>query len=203
MSKIFKMPSLLWAVSWGLLVASAGSVASGQVIYEPVQHQYGTVYYGGTNPALIATAKQTCADDLGAAGLPYYYRSFGYIPLPGTLYAGVGNKVVDERLLALCDRGNFYCLGCTADEARNQAYANVPRYFRKGDLLATGIETEGVVIVPATPPRRGRIEIKPYAPTAPTNPPSTLTAPATQPAPILIIPKNGLAPVDRPLMAAR
>ena len=188
----------IWIAICLLPLASA---ASAQVIYEPVQHQYGTVYYGGSNPALIDAARRTCADDLAAPGLPYFYRSFGYIPLPTPVYAGIGNKVVDIPPLAVCDCGNYYHLGFTPDEARTQAYDNVPRYFRKADLLASGVEKNGVLTVPAVPPRHGSIEIKPM-PSAAGPSSGAVTAPSTQPAPILIIPKKALNPGKSGLLVA-
>jgi hypothetical protein len=76
--------------------------------------------------------------------------------------------------------------GMTADDARNEAMARLPRYFRKSDLLKSAtMDHDGTIVVPAMPAPvcepRGTIDIRPYTPT---------TAPATRNAKIWIIPKS-------------
>jgi hypothetical protein len=99
--------------------------ASAQVIYTPIQYQYGRdignpYYYGGHDPRVFAAAQspqnttqgQTYSDTIPFTNAAIY----GYGP----------------------------------DDARNEANANIPRYFRKRDLLAGAIrEPDGSAVVPA------------------------------------------------------
>ena len=145
------------------------SIASAQVIFEPVRYQYGNdykFYYGGSDPRVIERA------------LDYEYRA--------------GRRVSPEAapFRIYCDsypNHNAALYGATIADARDEAYHNVPRYFRTRDLLNAAIpQADGTLIVPAHAqpvvivPARAR----------------TLT-PATEPRRILIIPKDLL---DRKLM---
>ena len=97
--------------------------ASAQIIYEPLRYQYGDdqkFYYGGSNPAIIA----------------FGCSQFNSLPL--TIYT-------DARPYE-----NVAINGCTTNDARNQAYANTPRYFRMRDLIAAGARSpDGTIVIPA------------------------------------------------------
>ena len=180
------------------LVSAAGllmlftSTASAQVIYEPVQYQYqsgGRVYYyGGSDPHIhwSATAE---------SGAPNWGRSNGYAFHSHRL--DTHREVSTEPARVYTDQiptQNAAFFGFTADDARNQAYANSYAYFRKSELLKTAIrQSDGSWTVPAQPTPRGTIEIRPYKPTAR---PLVEGAKAIEPKPILIIPKRLL---DKPL----
>jgi hypothetical protein len=119
---------LRWFALLFLPLTIAHSV-SGQIIYEPVRYQYGEYskfYYGGSDPAII---------DFG------YAQTYpGNYPSP--IYS-------DARRYE-----NVAIYGYTTSDARNEAYANVPQYFRKRDLIAAGEPLgNGTIIVgaPAQP----------------------------------------------------
>ena len=140
------------------------SSASAQIIYEPVQSQYRgcdgvTYYYGGSNPVI---------------------HQFAGIRLDG-------HRVVESQpLQVFTDRTgliNAALLGYTADDARNDAYAAVPRYFAKRDLLNAAVRQDGVWVVPAQaqPVRISK-----------SNGTQVVPAPAAMPRPLMIIPKDML-----------
>jgi hypothetical protein len=97
--------------------------ASGQIIYEPVRYQYGDgpkFYYGGRDPAILA----------------YGYAQHDSLPL--TIYT-------DARQYE-----NAAVYGYSTNDARNEAYANAPRYFRMRDLIAAGnLMPDGTIVVGA------------------------------------------------------
>ncbi len=143
----------------GLLLTSA---AFAQVIYLPVQYQYGQqhkYYYGGNDPLIFARAERESA--------LLAWRSVKR-PLP---------RVYSDLLPFT----NAYLYGFRASDAYNQAYQSVPRYFVKRDLLATAVEVDGALIVPPTPPRS--LPVTPYASTAPAPTPAKKGV-------ILIIPRK-------------
>lgn len=84
--------------------------------------------------------------------------------------------------------------GYTAADAQNAAYAAVPRYFVKRDLLAGGVVFDGaLMILPQT---------QPIAPTNPVTPaPGTTPVPTRSavpaPAPVLVIPHGRIIPPMR------
>lgn len=110
-----------------------GSIAEAQVIYEPVQYQFGgqnAYYYGGSDLRVHATAGQLSAQ-------PGFGRSEGFAFASGnvTTHREVNNdrpRVFDDRLPGV----NATIYGVTIDDARNAAYQNSPTYFRKRDLPA-------------------------------------------------------------------
>lgn len=178
------------------LVASAvcASAADAQIFYEPVQSQYGSgrdaFYYGGGDRRVIDAAAQRlrCAKDFSAVreghfGLGYLHR--GLINHPPYY-------VVSDCFPWL----NAAAYGFTPADARDTAYANVPRYFRKADLLRAARPADDgqswVVPAQAEPGRPGTIDIRPYA--RPATIPSTgpATVPGAMPRPLLIIPKKML-----------
>src|SRR5262245_7064564 len=123
MSK-FVIPALL-----GLFIGA--SHASAQIIYEPVQYQYGSqraYYYGGNNPA-IHRAAQSPQDDAGRWG-----RVGGYAFVSGNL--DTHREVVTEHPRTFNDALGYQdasIYGYTPNDAHNDANANQPRYFRKSD----------------------------------------------------------------------
>ena len=172
-----------------------GSVASAAIVYEPVQYQYRdagrdrpTFYYGGSNPAVLeAGALHQHRYQIGANPV----RNIGF----GVTFVGpLTNDLLHHGLMGcapvtytdLLPAGmNAWPLGFTADDARNEAYGNVPLYFRKGDLMESAYRgADGSVVVPAQAPLPGTISITPSR--MPT------TRPATQgsPQPIMIFPKG-------------
>jgi hypothetical protein len=178
------------------LVALVGSVASAAIVYEPVQYQYRdpvygnpVFYYGGTNPAVFDYA----------VNLQQRY----HVGQNSVRNIGFNNVFVGTRSDTLLVHGlqghfpmtysdlfapgiNAWLLGLTPDDVRNDAYANVPRYLRKIDMLESGVQTpDGHVFVPPQAPLPGTIQIMPYH--APTTQPA-MTHPAS--GPILIIPKG-------------
>ena len=169
-----------------LLVLCSASIASAQVIYAPVQFQYGTAthyFYGGTDPSVhrIANYLTDCA--------PNYGRVSGYAFVSGNIHTH--REVSTERTRVYTDCIPYReasVFGFTATDAYNQANQSLPTYFRKTDLMYNAIVLPDSLYIPSQPISRpyatGEIQIKPYVKPA--------TAPATQPKPILIIPKKSL-----------
>jgi len=160
---------LRYLLSMGLLFAA--STASAQIIYQPVQYQYDGFYYGGDDPALFAKAhRDSCALHIVAM-----HRPVSNVPL----------RVYSDCL----PWANAALYGMTPNDAYNQAYGSIPRYFRKADLFFSADWTGDALVIPARAPAVSRIEIKTYR----RRPPST--QPAAAPRPLLIIPRDAL---DRP-----
>lgn len=164
------LPRLLACVAGLLLLASP---AFAQVIYEPVQFRYGDrdggFFYGGDDPAVIAAGKRVEA-------LRDTLPLFRDVRVPPAVYTDV-LPYRDARIF-----------GFTRGDARDEAYANVPRHFRKADLLKNAIVTDDAVIVPPFAPadRRGTIDLRIHEP-APRHRGST---------PVIVFPKDLL---DQPL----
>lgn len=181
-------------------VFASPSASFAQVVYEPVRYQHesgnGERYcYGGSDPAVHAAA--------GA-----------FDNCPRVFYGGVnlhrfdgGQTFNQPSPISRFERGERVysdCVGLreaswfgyTCADARNEAYANAPTYFRKADLLAAAIPTrDGAWAVPAAPPpalyqHHHGLHRLPIAPgMRPASGPAT--GPATQQrGQILIIPKN-------------
>ena len=196
-------------------VALFASTSLAAIVYEPVQYQYRdpkydapAFYYGGRNPLVLAyganlQARYNIAPATNLTGritvstateAPYGYgaenRGAYNIVNPGLLHMP---PVVYSDYLP--PGVNGYPYGFNEEAARNEAYANVPLYFRKTDLMAWAHRAhDGTIVVPAQAPMHGTIQMKPmhHAPT---------TQPSSQPTtePILIIPKGLL---DKKLNAA-
>ncbi|HEX3357473.1 MAG TPA: hypothetical protein VHS31_10925 [Tepidisphaeraceae bacterium] len=161
------------AVLIGCVVVSS---VSAQIIYEPIRYQYSVqtpYYYGGNDSDVFRSAAR---DHAGAKN--------GYVEAHGDYrshreVSDVASRVyVDEF-----PRGNAAILGYTDADARNAAYQNAPRYFRKIDLLMHAMQDDtGAWHVPAQISGNGpgTIEIKPYV----------RRTPAMMPKPILIFPKD-------------
>jgi hypothetical protein len=159
------------------------SAASAQVFYEPVQYQHhfagSTFYYGGHNPRVFAAA----AGDI---------LSRDYSSVTHAIHVMRGSEAYTDAAV-LDNAGDSTYTGYsrfTANDARNEAYASVPRYFKKANLLAAAELTEdGTWIVPAH--AQPRIEIRIVRPFA------SGESPAVGKGMILIIPKKFLEKKSR------
>ena len=194
------MPRLFAALLLACIVVSS---ASAQIIYEPVQYQYPVgygnehYYYGGSNPAVHENARvspQCQPLQFGYATNLHRFdggNSFGqpsplyYHPLVFTDCIGGG----------LTNAANF---GWLPVDARNEAVANAPTYFRKIDLLASAVPgSDGFYHVPPTAPQVYVMNSTGW-PAYPTTRPAATSPSATVPSRgnVIIIPKRLL---DRPL----
>jgi hypothetical protein len=161
--------------------------ASAQIIYEPVQYQYGDqnkYYYGGNDPRVHAYANFT-RDGGGRWG-----RVHGFDFVSGSI--DTHREVIGEPERVFADAVPFQnarLYGYTATDARNEAYSRIPTYFRKADLLTTAVpQADGSWHVPAQPVEG----VMPYWASPRMTAPAT--APTTAPRPIMIIPKKALEP---------
>lgn len=205
------MVRMIFAAAWVALLSLA-SAASAQVIYEPVQYQYvrggAMYYYGGSDPQVFGLAEYN-AELFNAA------RTMGKGGLTVERVVNVTRTHVYSDLFPYRDAK---LMGFTPDDAANEANANLPRYFRKGNLLAAAVPAvsgtyfrmsdilsaghSAVWTVPA------QAEPRAILPAGGNNGPSTApaTSPATEPAPIMIIPKGALIPrhtSDKMLIVSR
>ena len=128
-----------------VVLSVAASSASAQVFYEPVRYQYGEsmkFYYGGSHPHQFDYAERVACRN----GYPSSTLN-SYTSLHHTIGQIGENKLVLTDCMPLRNAAVF---GYNANDARNEAYANVPRYFRKGDLLnAATVAADGSLVVPA------------------------------------------------------
>lgn len=193
------MRQLVAGVCVVVFASVLASSASAQIIYKPLQYQYEAFgqkfYYGGMNPRVFTFAERRAFAE--------QYLRYGRHPFGAPGYGDNARfspkvTVYSDYLPPYVDAANF---GFTPDDARNEALANVPRYFRKADLLKSAIvDCDGALIVPAQAPDpavecRGTIDIRPY---------TGATQPATtQSTRILIIPKKLLQPKEKPVIARR
>lgn len=174
------------------------SICSAAIVYEPVQDQYrdprydlGTFYYGGQDPLVLYQARllqerYRIGLDANLDIVPSYVTEgrFGYNVLHRRLIEGPPVVTYTDVLPAGV---NAYPYGITPTDARNESYANMPRYFTKRQLLASAIlAPDGTIVVPANAPSPGTIDIRR------SSPPST--QPSTEPTvqPMMIIPKRML-----------
>ena len=161
-----------------VVCAVTSSEASAQVIYEPVQYQYEAggqpYYYGGSDPAIHAYA-QTPVGGCGRWG-----RTSGLMFVSGDI--DHNRAVRDENTVRTFTDAmpytNAHVYGFTATDARNEAYCNLPLFFRKGDLLNAAVLVNGAYVVPA---QAQPIHI---------DRDGDRRRPTTAPRPIMIIPKN-------------
>lgn len=141
----------------GLIVVAGGAgVSSGQTIYAPVTYQHGArcvYYYGGDSPWIVERAERDCHAALMAL------RARGVTLAKARVYSDLF-PFVDAALW-----------GFTINDARNAAYARVPRYFVKRGLTAPAavVPSGPAPLVESTPvkepvgPRHeGTISIEPY-----------------------------------------
>jgi hypothetical protein len=139
------------------------SSASAQIIYEPVEYQY-----------------RTCS------GVTYYYggsdpaiHAIGGIKLDGHRDVTTPYRVYTDATGFIDAR----LLGYYISDARQEAYENQPRYFTKRDLLASAVHKDGAWVVPATAPT---VHVYKSDGTRLDH------GPATEPKPLLIIPRDML-----------
>lgn len=129
------MTRTLTAVAAGFVVAVFASVSSAQIFYLPVQHQYGqedTYYYGGSDPSIFRQAQRETA-------------------------LRARNMIENEPVRVYSDLlpfRNARVNGFTRDDARNDAYANAQRYYRKGDLEIAAVGADGARYVLPSEHRR-------------------------------------------------
>lgn len=130
-----------------VVLVGSSSLVNAQVIYAPVQYQYGQgrhqYYYGGSDPGVFHMAEHRRAlDELS----DHPYTSDRY-----------NDAYLHHRLIGQLDRvysdvvphGNARVYGYLPVDAANDAYANVPRYFRKADLIrAAVVLPDGSAVVP-------------------------------------------------------
>lgn len=163
-----------------VFTVTSSTLVNAQTIYAPVQYQYGSgnhvYYYGGSDPAVFDRAeRRRCLDVLGDH------------PFTSQRYT---QAYVHRRLIGQLDRVYSDCApyvnarayGYLPVDAANDAYAGVPRYFRKADLLRASVELpDGSVVVPpqARPIRVDRDRADRSA-----------TRPVIRPRAIIIIPKD-------------
>jgi hypothetical protein len=161
------------------LILAGSSIASAAIVYEPVQYQHRGIcgeiyYYGGRNPDVVADAR------LRAYALRH--SDPNHQPAGFTIRTDRTPAVYSD----VAPYMNLSIYGYTSVDAANEANANLPRYFRKGDLLEAGyVDQDGSLIVPAN-----------------TQPLPTLprVAPTTRPSAqaIIIIPKPPKAQPSQP-----
>jgi len=169
-----------------LAVLCLASAASAQVIYEPVRYQYELgdthLYYGGSNPRVFEQAR---------SHYELYNRPRAY-DAHGHELATIRRGLTNQAPYVYTDAApymNASLFGYTANDARNEAYANVPTYFRKRDLLAAAIvQPDGTLVVPA--------DAKPVSHTIIVRRMRSTTQPT--PKAIIIIPKRPAAPDRAP-----
>lgn len=159
------------------------SSASAQIFYEPVQYQYQfagqTFFYGGHNPRVFDFASA----EIATRAYGSVTRSEHIVPR-----AAVYSDAIPFRDLA--DHAYTGYASLNATDARNEAYNNVPRYFRKGDLLnAAVMDRDGTLLVPAH--ARPTLDIKVVRPFG------VGPAPVVPHGTILVIPKKWL---EKPAM---
>ena len=172
------------AVALGSLILSTSAMA--QVIYEPVRYQYqtprgATYYYGGTDPRVHMVAGSELCRGYSYATNLHNFDGGNTFNQPSPMY---------DRPPVYTDCAPFRdarLFGYTQADARNEAYANAPTYFRKADLLESGIVTpSGAVIVPANAPNYLMVAPRHHAYST-----MRTTAPAvTRPGQVIIIPKR-------------
>lgn len=163
------------------------SAASAQVIYAPVRSQYQvgncTFYYGGSNPRVFEIAQQKLASFDERGSLYPTWREGR--PGGDYLHRGLINEPRQYTFSDAKPYVNAIVYGYTSVDARNDAYANTPRFFRMADLQASAVRAAdgvGMVVPPQAP---GTIDIHPSHRGA-----GPSTSPSTQPKPVMIIPKK-------------
>jgi hypothetical protein len=138
----------LAAAAFAVVVVASSSLAGAQTIYAPVQYQYGVeqyrYYYGGSDAVVFDRAERTMAID-ELTDIPHdsrrYTQAYVHLNLIGQL-----DRVYSDVIPSL----NARTFGYLPRDAANDAYANVPRYFRKADLVAAAVELpDGSRIVPS------------------------------------------------------
>lgn len=171
-------------------VVSLHSAAGAQIIYEPVRYQYPVgsdrvMYYGGSNPRVFEYARRLEA--LYGQPRAYDWKGRELTTVRRGLTTAAPYVFTDVAPYV-----NASLYGYTATDARNEAYANVPTYYRKRDLLRAAVPAgDGTWVVPA----QARSLDRPVRTAAPAGVGPT-TRPLPKPRAIIIIPKN--RPAARP-----
>jgi hypothetical protein len=171
-----------------LAVLTFASAASAQVIYEPIKYQHALgdtyLYYGGSNPRVFEQARS----HYQLYNQPRSYDGHGHERT--TIRKGLTGQAPYVYTDA-APYVNASLYGYTAVDARNEAYASVPTYFRKRDLLAAGVvQADGSLVVPANARPLPVVRVVRR----------TVVAPTTRPTPkaIIIIPKRPAGPQKAP-----
>ena len=164
-----------------LVVASS---ASAQTIYAPVQYQYSngmTYYYGGNDPSMHHYIEHVkCRNGYPSEITGRYYNN-----LRQTLGQIGEQKYVFTDCLPY---RNAAVYGYSAEDARNEAYANVATYDTKRDMVNAGVVMpDGTLVVPAHGRSHDTMKMHPK-----TNGNSSGTTQPSEPKPraIIIIPKG-------------
>ena len=175
------------AVALCSLVLSTSAFA--QVMYEPIRYQYETpcgeiYYYGGVDGRVHSIAGSEWCRGYSYGTNAHNFDGGNTFNQPSPMYqrAPVFTDCVPFR-----DATRF---GYTPSDARNEAYANSPTYFRKADLLESAIPTAtGGWVVPANAPQYVPV-MRPHAHEYRTMMRSTTTPAGTRPGQVIIIPKR-------------
>jgi hypothetical protein len=156
---------IVWtALVLGALAGGVGLAGADPIVYQPVQYQYGAhgeIFYGGQNPNFQANPYNFVSgvgfpNALGTAGgrfvgpsPAYRFERFDARNVHGL------PPLVYSDLMPYVEVGQY---GYTSDDARNEAYANVPRYQVKGGAPAAA-PPEVAVPAPAAVP----VDVRPKA----------------------------------------
>lgn len=165
------------------------SSARAQVIYEPVQYQFGTnphIYYAGNDPGMLHYIEhEKCRNGYPNAITGLQSDGLRHAPLRLREGEFVYSDCIGYR--------NAYVYGYTVTDVRNEAYMAVPRYFTKHDLLDSAeVATDGTLVVPAVPRQHDTLMSREQVKAATTQP--------GQPKPraIIIIPRGSKKPQPEP-----
>ena len=170
-----------------VIVGLIASPSLAQVIYEPVTFQHGTdvkYFYGGGERITHRYAEHEINQRS--------YASYG-------VFSGSDRsrtrELFNERAFVFSDAVPLKELsryGYTENDARNEANANAPLYFRKHELLrAAERQFDGSLVVPADVKVAGRLYVRDAANGATTGPATTRGA-------VIIIPKKLLEKPVKP-----
>lgn len=134
-----------WILAAASMLGTLATQAFSQTIYEPVRYQYGQygeVFYGGTNPVFTSNHYAYLPESLRGVyrarrfAAPVYPYPSPYMPYgPGTVFISphvnsLSISYPENQRLVFTDAipyENVAGFGFTPDDARNEAYANVPR----------------------------------------------------------------------------
>jgi hypothetical protein len=133
------------------------------IVYQPVKYQFDAgdgdakYLYGGTNPQVHYWATTPALAGYGwSQRCPFrgYARNLHSFD-GGNSFGQPSPFFYRTPIYSDCygvQRASYF--GFNEADARNEAYANVPRYFRKADLLASAVPAaDGTLVVPATAPQ--------------------------------------------------
>ena len=176
-----------------VVVFTLSSASLAQTIYAPVQYQYGEgrhrYYYGGSDPSVFAMAERRRALD-EFSDYPYSSTRYNYAYLHHRLIGQLDRVYSD-----VVPYTNARVYGYLPVDAANDAYANVPRYFRKADLLRAAVELpDGSNVVPP--------QARPVVDENGDRLNRVATKPVVKPRAILIIPKKPARTSDKLVASA-